>query len=195
MCLWLYLCLDGCSRVMDVTAALYSHGTLLLAESSGADAKATKLLLAARNYTLPPPSVNVNTASQSIWLREVVSDLSQLVPGEAGPTFDCMCAVAAKHGCNACVLCLCCQRQKAVCVYLSRCLMRYPGCRNLQGNCVVLSGAFLTPRLSAFVYLVLVTGSPSHPPTRTPMPRPFLSLIPSLTHSLTHSLAHSCPAR
>jgi nuclear pore complex protein Nup155 len=66
---------------MDVTAALYSHGTLLLAESSGPDAKATKLLLAARNYTLPPPSVNVNTASQSVWLREVVSDLSQLVPG------------------------------------------------------------------------------------------------------------------
>lgn len=71
------------TRVMDVTAALYSHGTLLLAELSGPDAKATKLLLAARNYTLPPPSVNVNTASQSIWLREVVSDLSQLVPGRA----------------------------------------------------------------------------------------------------------------
>lgn len=68
---------------MDVTAALYSHGTLLLAESSGADSKATKLLLAARNYTLPPPSVNVNTASQSIWLREVVSDLSTMVPGKA----------------------------------------------------------------------------------------------------------------
>ena len=70
--------------MLDVTAALYSHGTLLLAESSGPDAKATKLLLAARNYTLPPPTVNTSTASQSIWLREVVSDLSQLVPGGAG---------------------------------------------------------------------------------------------------------------
>lgn len=79
---------------MDVTAALYSHGTLLLAESSGPDAKATKLLLAARNYTLPPPSVNVNTASQSIWLREVVSDLSQLVPGKG-----CVCdSVRLLHG-------------------------------------------------------------------------------------------------
>ena len=68
---------------MDVTAALYSHGTLLLAESSGPNANATKLLLAARNYTLPPPSINTNTTSQSVWLREVVSELSQLVPGEA----------------------------------------------------------------------------------------------------------------
>lgn len=80
---------------MDVTAALYSHGTLLLAESSGPDAKATKLLLAARNYTLPPPSVNVNTASQSIWLREVVSDLSQLVPGRKGGGRD---SVRLLHG-------------------------------------------------------------------------------------------------
>jgi hypothetical protein len=75
----------ACSRMMDVTAALYSHGTLLLAESSGPDANATKLLLAARNYTLPPPSINTNTTSQSVWLREVVSELSQLVPGKATP--------------------------------------------------------------------------------------------------------------
>jgi hypothetical protein len=109
---------------MDVTAALYSHGTLLLAESSGADAKATKLLLAARNYTLPPPSVNVNTASQSIWLREVVSDLSQLVPGEAGvqnyhtDSDDVAYLLQLKDvwmlqqldvcsGCNACIVYLC----------------------------------------------------------------------------------------
>jgi hypothetical protein len=81
---------------MDVTAALYSHGTLLLAESSGPDAKATKLLLAARNYTLPPPSVNINTASQSVWLREVVSDLSQLVPGMGTFCMRCPCTRPAQ---------------------------------------------------------------------------------------------------
>lgn len=84
---------------MDVTAALYSHGTLLLAESSGPDANATKLLLAARNYTLPPPSINTNTVSQSVWLREVVSELSQLVPGERG--------VAAQERLMRCLHCKC----------------------------------------------------------------------------------------
>ncbi len=75
-------CMAPCSSRMDVTAALYSHGTLLLAESAGPDANATKLLLASRNYTLPPPSINTNTISQSVWLREMVSELSQLIPGK-----------------------------------------------------------------------------------------------------------------
>ncbi|KAF8069564.1 NUP155 [Scenedesmus sp. PABB004] len=71
------------SRVMDVAAVLYTPGSLLLAESAGADGKATKLLLAARNHTLPPPSVNVNLGSGAAGLREIVSDLEQHVPGEA----------------------------------------------------------------------------------------------------------------
>eukprot|EP00879_Flechtneria_rotunda_P022745 GHRR01024022.1.p1 GENE.GHRR01024022.1~~GHRR01024022.1.p1 ORF type:complete len:934 (+),score=353.75 GHRR01024022.1:671-3472(+) len=73
---------DPNTRVMDVTAALYSQGTLLLAESAGPDGRATRLLLAARNYTLPPPSVNVNLGSGAPGLREVVSDLQQIIPGE-----------------------------------------------------------------------------------------------------------------
>jgi hypothetical protein len=68
---------------MDVTAALYSEGALLLAESAG-DGKATKLLLAARNHTLPPPTVNISSLSGSPWLREVVSDLQQHIPGASG---------------------------------------------------------------------------------------------------------------
>lgn len=73
---------DPTSRVLDVTAALYTQGTLVLAESAGPDGKATKLLLAARNHTLPPPSVNVNLGSGAAGLREVVSDLEQHIPGE-----------------------------------------------------------------------------------------------------------------
>jgi hypothetical protein len=69
------------SRVLDVTAALYTQGTLVLAESAGPDGKATKLLLAARNHTLPPPSVNVNLGSGAPGLREIVSDLEQHIPG------------------------------------------------------------------------------------------------------------------
>jgi hypothetical protein len=71
-----------CSRVLDVTAALYTQGTLVLAESAGPDGKATKLLLAARNHTLPPPSVNVNLGSGTAGLREIVSDLEQHIPGK-----------------------------------------------------------------------------------------------------------------
>jgi hypothetical protein len=66
-----------------VTAALYSQGALLLAESAGADGRATKLLLAARNQSLPPPSVNVHLGSGAAGLREVVGELAQHVPGAA----------------------------------------------------------------------------------------------------------------
>lgn len=80
-----------CSRVLDVTAALYTQGTLVLAESAGPDGKATKLLLAARNHTLPPPSVNVNLGSGAAGLREVVSDLEQHIPGDgACSTVSCV---------------------------------------------------------------------------------------------------------
>ena len=72
---------------MDVTAVLYTQGTLLLSESAGPDGKATKLLLAARNHTLPPPTVNVNLGSGTAGLREVVSDLEQHIPGEGGCYF------------------------------------------------------------------------------------------------------------
>jgi hypothetical protein len=79
MCIIATICTH--SRVLDVTAALYTQGTLVLAESAGPDGKATKLLLAARNHTLPPPSVNVNLGSGAPGLREIVSDLEQHIPG------------------------------------------------------------------------------------------------------------------
>lgn len=70
-----------CSRPMDVTAVLYTQGTLVLAEASGPDGKATKLLMAARNHTLPPATVNVNFTSGAPGLREMVSDLDSFIPG------------------------------------------------------------------------------------------------------------------
>eukprot|EP00878_Enallax_costatus_P016050 GHUV01016827.1.p1 GENE.GHUV01016827.1~~GHUV01016827.1.p1 ORF type:complete len:1150 (+),score=458.72 GHUV01016827.1:567-4016(+) len=73
---------DPASRPMDVTAVLYAQGTLVLAEASGPDGKATKLLMAARNHTLPPATVNVNFASGAPGLREMVSDLNSFIPGE-----------------------------------------------------------------------------------------------------------------
>ncbi len=66
-------CSDVCPRTscrsaaLEIVAAHYSAGCLLLSESAGAagggGAGATKLLAASRNTTLPPATINTHTGS------------------------------------------------------------------------------------------------------------------------------------
>lgn len=70
------------SAALEVVAATYAHGTVLLSEAAGSDGRTTKLLVATRNYTLPLASVNVSASSSQPGLREVLTELDNFIPGE-----------------------------------------------------------------------------------------------------------------
>lgn len=203
---------------MDVTAALYSQGTLLLAESAGPDGKATKLLLAARNHTLPPPSVNLNALSNSPWLREVVSDLEQHIPG-AG-----WCPVCALG-----VVCLLWVLYQLFCVFLwglaGRLVYRARGQRlasgckgksqlraaeNLPWHVQSLDCPHISTLPSCTSTLTLLTcpwedikaaAVPFHPNFSLacdhafPTPTHSLCLVPASLFPYTHTHSRSCPHR
>jgi len=73
----------GRSGALEVVAAHYAHGTLVLSEAAGSDGRTTKVLVAGRSSTLPPPSVNVAaTSATQPGLREVITELDNFIPGE-----------------------------------------------------------------------------------------------------------------
>jgi hypothetical protein len=69
---------------LEVVAAHYSGGTLLLSEAAGSDGRTTKLLLATRNYTLPLAASTTSApfGNQGLGgLRELLTELDNFVPG------------------------------------------------------------------------------------------------------------------
>ncbi len=71
----------GPSTPMEVVAASYSCGSLLLSEAAGSDGRNTKLMLAARNSMLPLASVNLVSSSGAPGLRELLTELDNFIPG------------------------------------------------------------------------------------------------------------------
>lgn len=64
--------------------AHYAPGALLLSEAASPDGRAAKLLLAARNPALPAgAALHTGLASNVPGLRELVTELDQLIPGGA----------------------------------------------------------------------------------------------------------------
>jgi len=68
-----------CCRGLTVSVALYSHSLLLLSEV--AQDGRSKLLITARDMTIPPVGSSVTNGASS-GLREAVGELEMLVPGE-----------------------------------------------------------------------------------------------------------------
>jgi hypothetical protein len=69
-------------RSLDVLTVHYSPGALLLSEAASGDARAAKLLLAARNLALPSAAaINTGLTSGVPGLRELVTELDQHIPG------------------------------------------------------------------------------------------------------------------
>jgi hypothetical protein len=68
-------------RGLEVVTAAYHQGVLLLSEAPGADGR-TKLLATGRDMTTPPLGTATGGAAGA-GLREAVSELELMVPGEA----------------------------------------------------------------------------------------------------------------
>lgn len=87
---------------LEVVAAHYSAGTLLLSEAAGADGRATQLLLATRNYTLPlaASTTNASFGNQGLGgLRELITELDNFVPGTALHHLGCRWSALTIHPC------------------------------------------------------------------------------------------------
>ncbi len=69
-------------RSLEVVAARYSHGVLLLADTAGLQGR-SRLLAACQDLTSPPASTAMGANVGVSGLRETVTELEILLPGEA----------------------------------------------------------------------------------------------------------------
>ena len=67
-------------RSLEVAAACYSHGVLLLADTAGLQGR-SRLLVASQDLTSPPAATGLGLGTSG--LRETVTELEVLLPGDA----------------------------------------------------------------------------------------------------------------
>ena len=84
------------ARGLEVVAAHYSNGVLLLAEAAAGESR-TRLFMLSRDLTIPPVGTATGTHVAVAGLREAVSQLELHTPGEA-----CAIRHASLWGCAAC---------------------------------------------------------------------------------------------
>eukprot|EP00887_Chlorella_sp_A99_P007116 scaffold2.g7116.t1 len=73
----------GPARVLEVAAALYSRGVLLLAEGGAAAGGRTRVFMLSRDLTIPPVGTATGAHVAVQGLREAVTELEMVLPGEA----------------------------------------------------------------------------------------------------------------